>query len=173
MQHAEQSEQVAARHLQSKGAGMSDIVERLRNWRTVHLARLHLLMEEAADEMEGLRLSSRGDCPEPENAASEDNVSLRQNMTTLTSEERDVLREVCRVYADEDDVGCNEIAYVIDRILTRLGPAANSPPIPRTGCGECLTAAEREAVAVAAEAYADDHGERFAATLRALLERLG
>lgn len=36
-----------------------------------------------------------------------------------------------------------------------------------------LTDAEREAVAVAAEAYADDHGERFAATLRGLLERLG
>ena len=33
---------------------MSDLVERLRNWRTVHLARLHLLMEEAADEMERL-----------------------------------------------------------------------------------------------------------------------
>ena len=33
---------------------MSDIVERLRNWRTVHLARLHLLMDEAADEMERL-----------------------------------------------------------------------------------------------------------------------
>jgi hypothetical protein len=36
---------------------MNDIVERLRNWRTVHLARLHLLMEEAADEMERLRLT--------------------------------------------------------------------------------------------------------------------
>ena len=35
-----------------------------------------------------------------------------------------------------------------------------------------LTDAEREAVEVAAESYADDHGERFAATLRALLERL-
>jgi hypothetical protein len=35
-----------------------DIVERLRNWRTVHLARLHLLMEEAADEMERLRLTA-------------------------------------------------------------------------------------------------------------------
>jgi hypothetical protein len=34
-----------------------------------------------------------------------------------------------------------------------------------------LTAAEREAVEVAAEAYDSDHGERFAATLRALLER--
>jgi hypothetical protein len=36
-----------------------------------------------------------------------------------------------------------------------------------------LTDAEREAVEVAAEAYADDHGERFAATLRGLLSRLG
>jgi cell division septum initiation protein DivIVA len=35
-----------------------------------------------------------------------------------------------------------------------------------------LTDAEREAIAVAAAAYADDHGERFAATLRKLLERL-
>jgi len=36
-----------------------------------------------------------------------------------------------------------------------------------------LTDEEREAVEVAAAAYADDHGERFAATLRSLLERLG
>jgi hypothetical protein len=89
---------------------MNDIVERLRNWRTVHLARLHLLMEEAADEMERLRLlSETGDCPAPDNAAN----------------------------------------------------------------GDILTDEEREAVEVAAAAYADDHGERFAATLRALLERLG
>jgi hypothetical protein len=77
-------------------------------------------MAEAADEIERLRLSSRGDCPEPENAASEDKGFLPQNMTTLTDAERDVLREVCRVYADEDDVGCNEIAFVIDRLITRL-----------------------------------------------------
>jgi hypothetical protein len=35
-----------------------------------------------------------------------------------------------------------------------------------------LTAEEREAIEVAAAAYADDHGERFAATLRSLLTRL-
>jgi len=35
-----------------------------------------------------------------------------------------------------------------------------------------LTDEEREAVEVAAAAYADDHGERFAAILRSLLERL-
>ena len=34
---------------------MSDIVARLRDWRSVHLARLHLLMYEAADEIERLR----------------------------------------------------------------------------------------------------------------------
>jgi len=34
-----------------------------------------------------------------------------------------------------------------------------------------LTDAEREAIAVAAEAYSSDHGERFAAILRGLLER--
>jgi len=38
--------------------------------------------------------------------------------------------------------------------------------------GKHLTAEEREAVEVAAEAYASDHGERFATTLRSLLERL-
>jgi hypothetical protein len=35
-----------------------------------------------------------------------------------------------------------------------------------------ITDAEREAIEVAAEAYVADHGERFAATLRSLLERL-
>jgi hypothetical protein len=35
-----------------------------------------------------------------------------------------------------------------------------------------LTDEEREAIAVAAAAYADDHGERFAAVLRSLLKRL-
>ena len=34
---------------------MNDIVTRLRDWRNVHLARLHLLMDEAADEIERLR----------------------------------------------------------------------------------------------------------------------
>ena len=100
---------------------MKDIVERLRNWRAVHLTQLRYLLESAADEIERLRLSASGDCPVSDNAASWDKVFLRQNTTTLTSQERDVLREVCRVYADEDDVGCNEIAFVIDRLLSRAG----------------------------------------------------
>ena len=38
---------------------------------------------------------------------------------TLTDEERFVLREVRDIYADEDDVKCNEIAAVIDGLLER------------------------------------------------------
>jgi hypothetical protein len=98
---------------------MSDIVERLRNWRSVHLARLHLLMEEAADEMERLSRTGSSDAKTGEGA-----TECRDQGVKLPERDR-------------------------------------------------LTAAERETVEVAAAAYADDHGERFAATLRALLERLG
>ena len=37
----------------------------------------------------------------------------------LTDAERFVLREVRDIYADEDDVTCNEIAAVIDWLLER------------------------------------------------------
>jgi hypothetical protein len=36
---------------------MSDIVERLRNWRNVHLTQLRYVIESAADEIERLRLT--------------------------------------------------------------------------------------------------------------------
>ena len=150
---------------------MSDIVERLRAW--VYTDSQYATAREAANEIERLRLSARADCPEPENAANEDKVSMRQNMATLTSQERDVLREVCRVYADEDDVGCNEIAYVIDRILGRSRTGSNDANAgedaakctvkgkelperervanhPANPDSSTLTAAEREAVAWAA-----------------------
>jgi hypothetical protein len=123
---------------------MSDLVARLRNWREVHLARLHILMEEAADEMarlrsdnsrranleQGLRdgierLSQNGDCPGRDNAANEDNT-----------------------------------------------PAANATPSEGSVQSECtLTAEEREAVAWFARVGHSDDGGR-AATLRSLLERL-
>ena len=70
---------------------MSDIVERLRNWRTVHLTPLRYVMESAADEIERLRLSASADFPEPENAANEDKGFLQQNMTTLTDAEREAV----------------------------------------------------------------------------------
>jgi len=68
-----------------------------------------------SDQIATLRslLSRIGDCPEPENATNEDKV--------LTAAERLVLRQVCEEYANEDDVRRNEIAYVIDRILARMG----------------------------------------------------
>ena len=74
---------------------MSNIVTRLRDWRNVHLARLHLLMDEAADEME--RLSANGDCPVADNGANPDNTPAanptpstgsKQNRCTLTDAER-------------------------------------------------------------------------------------
>ena len=98
---------------------MNDIVTRLRNWRDVHLARLHLLMEEAADEIarlradnnrranleQGLRdaivrLSQNGDFPVPDNAANADNtpathatprVGSEHNVCTLTDAEREAV----------------------------------------------------------------------------------
>ena len=99
---------------------MNDIVTRLRNWRDVHLARLHLLMEEAADEIarlradnnrranleQGLRdaivrLSQNGDFPVPDNAANADNtpathatprVGSEHNVCTLTDAEREAVQ---------------------------------------------------------------------------------
>jgi hypothetical protein len=53
-----------------------------------------------SDIVERLRLSASGDCPEPENAASKDNESVRKTggdfgqQPTLTAEERDVLGRV-------------------------------------------------------------------------------
>ena len=71
---------------------MNDIVERLRNWRNVHLTQLRYVMESAADEIERLR---------------------------LTDAERFVISEVRDTYADEDDVASNEIAAVLDWLLER------------------------------------------------------
>ena len=103
---------------------MNDIVARLRDWRNVHLARLHLLMEEAADEIAILRadnsrranleqgfrdgierLSANGDCPGRDNAANEDNTPAthatpsegrEQNGCTLTDEEREAIEYFAR-----------------------------------------------------------------------------
>jgi hypothetical protein len=84
---------------------MSDLATRLRNWRSVHLAKLHLLMEEAADVVELLDsrlpplgrlrngalegretvrqgLSQKNHCPDADNAAKRD---------ILTDEEREAV----------------------------------------------------------------------------------
>ena len=69
--------------------------------------------------------------------------------------ERDRLREAIRRIADQDAT------------LSLQGGNVT------VDMDSSLTDAEREAVEVAAEAYAADHGERFAATLRGLLSRTG
>ena len=82
---------------------MSDLVTRLRNWREVHLARLHVLMDEAADEME--RLSANVDFPTPDNAANRDNTPTthdtpgqgsEQSGCTLTDAEREAVEYFAR-----------------------------------------------------------------------------
>ena len=46
---------------------------------------------------------------------------LKQEIASLqlTKSERFVLQEVRDIYANEDDVKCNEISAVIDRLLER------------------------------------------------------
>ena len=127
---------------------MSDIVTRLRDWRSVHLARLHLLMEEAADEVarlradnsrranleQGLRdaivrLSQNGDFPVPDNAAKQDNTpaanatpreGIEQSGCTLAAEVRR-LRAAITALADQDATLaiCNgNVTVTMDATLT-------------------------------------------------------
>ena len=101
---------------------MNDIVTRLRDWRDVNLARLHLLMDEADDEME--RLSANGDCPAPENAANEDNTPAAnatpsegtvQGGCTLTDEEREAVETAVRWLEPYP-----QVAATLRRLLERL-----------------------------------------------------
>lgn len=87
---------------------MTDLVTRLRNWRSVHLARLHLLMEEAADEME--RLSGTGDCPGSDNAAKQD---------ILTTEEREAV-EWCVEMAMNSATDCVAEINTLRGLLERM-----------------------------------------------------
>jgi hypothetical protein len=89
---------------------MSDIVTRLRNWREVHLARLHILMEQAADEME--RLSANGDCPKPDNAAKQD---------ILTDSERAAIESAIWDYSqNDDDEDCARMVLTLESLLERM-----------------------------------------------------
>ena len=106
---------------------MTDLVTRLRDWRTVHLARLHILMEEAADEME--RLSANGDCPVPDNAANEDNTpavnatpreGIEQTRCTLTDGEREAVESAIWDYAqNDDDEDCARMVATLRSLLER------------------------------------------------------
>ena len=168
---------------------MSDIVTRLRNWRNVHLARLHILMDEAADEME--RLSKMGDCPGRDNAANEDNTPATHATPTEGS-----AQDGCTLTDADCPNGSRPVAWavaigneglVLDGIFLRKRDAdeawawrnehteygarliplcAQSPPT--------LTDAERAAVAWCVEMAMNSATDCVAEinTLRFLLERL-
>ena len=122
---------------------MTDIVTRLRNWREVHLARLHLLMEEAADEME--RLSANGDCPKPDNAAKQDILQaevrrlkavIAARQPALTDEERESLtravtecERVAREYGiKSDERRARALRGLLERLRQVLVQENTTPP---------------------------------------------
>jgi hypothetical protein len=151
-------------------SGATDIVTRLRNWRTVHLARLHLLMQEAADEME--RLSRGSDCPESDNAANGDTVgrTLARRITGLQStlEVAKLQEEVRRlegVIAARDAAEADEERFSLCSETWAIG---EKPTVPT------LTDEEREAVSWCVEMALHSATDCVAEvrTLRGLLERL-
>jgi hypothetical protein len=71
---------------------MSDIVERLRNWRTVHLTQLRYVMESAAAEIERLR---KAPCPHVVGTTTQ-HCSLTP--LTLTDAERKAITEASDFY---------------------------------------------------------------------------
>ena len=116
---------------------MSDIVARLRDWRNVHLARLHLLMEEAADQI----------------AILESKLSLRENL------EQGLMAGVARLQAEVERLrnGALEASGTVsqdgdfpvpDNAANRDNtPATHATPSQGSVQSECtLTDAEREAV---------------------------
>ena len=116
---------------------MSDIVTRLRDWRNVHLARLHLLMEEAADQI----------------AILESKLSLRENL------EQGLMDGVARLQAEVERLrnGALEASGTVsqdgdcpvpDNAANRDNtPATHATPSQGSVQSECtLTDAEREAV---------------------------
>ena len=150
---------------------MSDIVTRLRNWRTVHLARLHILMEEAADEMERLR----ADWPE----------QLQAHSVLIAEQELEIQR--LRLTAEEREAVAYYLGtggpYNVDRtlvaLLSRTGSEAAKAGDDAAGCRdqarktperESLTDAERKAVANAIGILSDAGWGTV--RLRSLLARL-
>ena len=129
---------------------MNEIAERLRNWRLVHLTQLRYLMETASDEIERLQAlaDKRGELA----------VDRRREIERL----RGLLSRTGSVAAKTGD-----------------DAAECRSKIEKTPERERLTVAEREAVMLAATC--SEHGilpstvaagDRLAATLRGLLERL-
>ena len=114
---------------------MSDLVARLRNWRDVHLARLHLLMEEAADKI----------------AVLESKLSLRENL------EQGLMAGVARLQAEVERLRNGALEATVSQNgdfpePENVANEDNTPAThatPRVGSEHnvcTLTDAEREAV---------------------------
>jgi hypothetical protein len=83
---------------------MSDILADYREWRT----------------QQAIRVSTHsGGCHMWHKDCMIHRLADALGRARLTDAERFVLREVRDIYADEDDVKCNEIAAVIDGLLER------------------------------------------------------
>lgn len=98
---------------------MSDLVTRLRgwrNWREVHIVRTHLLLEEAAAEIERLRLTDY------ERAA------------------------VGRAVQDENDFGFVYTADALQALLDRISQNSDCPDLDNAASPDILAADERAAV---------------------------
>jgi hypothetical protein len=164
---------------------VSDLVTRLRNWREVHLARLHLLMEEAADEMAmlaGYRDAAESDLTVAIIAAE------RLRLTDLE------LAAIGRAVKDENDFGLVYTADVLQSLLDRLSGSGDcpepdnasnadtlAPEVRRlddliTARQPTLTDAEREAIESAIWDYQQNDDDkdcaRMVCTFEGLLERM-
>jgi len=104
----------------SAGSRGPDITKRLRRWvHAVEVVAASDLIEEAADEIERLRLAiSRIADQDATLSVCNGNVTVTMD-ATLTRYERHCIERVRDIYADEDDVACNEIAAVLDGLLDR------------------------------------------------------
>lgn len=110
---------------------MSDIVERLRNWRTVHLARLHLLMDEAADEMEILleRLQSY-DSGYTNGISSRSDSKPALRTGSNSRETGDLLDAIAAAQTDDIEISEAE-AKALDEKAPRNKPTVRAMPLPK------------------------------------------
>lgn len=88
-------------------------------------------------------------------------------MTDRSYRENDVSRRVADMIGSQQSDRSQPVEPADATPTTHATPSEGSVQ----GAGT-LTDEEREAIDVAAEAYSDDYGERFAEVLRNLLERL-
>jgi len=111
------------------------LVERLRSWRTVHLARLHLLIEEAADEMERLLIvldTYAHYAAAVERRLQSEKISEREranhpeapDSSTLTDEEREAVRFFSLIDGPHNVPVANKRAATLRGLLARLSPPA-------------------------------------------------